>query len=79
MAKPNIDISLEGVWDKPGAARRNRGTADNSRASCIDIPLDRGCPRAGGAAGISDKELEFVNRHHEAYKEQRRRARQQGD
>ena len=79
MAKPNIDISLEGVWDKPGAARQNRNAGNSPGASRIDIPLDRGRPRPGGAAGISDKELEFVNRHHEEYKQQRRRARQQGD
>lgn len=45
----------------------------------IDIPLDNvGKGRGSGAQIISDKELDFVNRHHEEYKELRRRARQKG-
>lgn len=62
MAKSRIDISLDGV----GESRTPRRT--------IDIPLDGG----KGADGINDKEYEFVNRHHEEYKEMRRRAREQG-
>lgn len=62
MARSKIDISLDGVGEK-------RPTARN-----IDIPLDGD----NGAAGITDKEFEFVNRHHEEYKEMRRRAREQG-
>ena len=45
----------------------------NSR---IDIPLKEDGDT--GAAFITDKELEFVSRHHQAYVEQRRRARRQG-
>ena len=63
MARSKIDISLDGV----GEQRR-------SSHSSIDIPLDGD----KGAAGITDKEFEFVNRHHEEYKEMRRRAREQG-
>ena len=63
MAKREIDISLDGVWDDRRPAR-----------SRIDIPL--GDKEAGD--GITLKELEFVNRHHEEYKEMRRRMRQQG-
>ncbi len=63
MAKREIDISLDGVWDDRRPAR-----------SRIDIPLGDG--EAGDA--ITRKELEFVNRHHEEYKEMRRRMRQQG-
>lgn len=44
----------------------------------IDIPLgDTPAERREGL-DFSDKELEFVNRHHEEYKELRRRARRQG-
>lgn len=63
MAKSKIDISLDGVGETPRPSRSN-----------IDIPLDGD----NGAAGITDKEFEFVNRHHEEYKEMRRRAREQG-
>lgn len=63
MAKREIDISLDGVWDDRRPAH-----------SRIDIPLGDG--EAGDA--ITRKELEFVNRHHEEYKEMRRRMRQQG-
>lgn len=63
MAKSRIDISLDGVGESKRPARRS-----------IDIPLDGG----KGADGINDKEYEFVNRHHEEYKEMRRRAREQG-
>ena len=71
MPKPEIDISLEGVW-KAGAART--APSAGSRSS-IDIPLDGGKARRGGL-GIDDQELEFVNRHHEQMKEKRRRARE---
>lgn len=63
MAKSRIDISLDGVGESSRTPRRT-----------IDIPLDGG----KGADGINDKEYEFVNRHHEEYKEMRRRAREQG-
>ena len=63
MANSKIDISLEGVGEAP-RARRSR----------IDIPLE--ADRDG--MGITAKELEFFNRHHEEYKELRRRAREQG-
>ncbi|MBM6899077.1 hypothetical protein H6B10_05065 [Gemmiger formicilis] len=63
MANRSIDISLDGVGENKRPTRRN-----------IDIPLDGG----RGADGINDKEYEFVNRHHEEYKEMRRRAREQG-
>lgn len=63
MGKSKIDISLDGVGEKHRPAR-----------SSIDIPLDSD----QGAASITDKEFEFVNRHHEEYKEMRRRAREQG-
>lgn len=63
MAKSRIDISLDGVGEASRPSRRN-----------IDIPLDGD----RGAAGITDKEFEFVNRYHEEYKEMRRRAREQG-
>ena len=63
MANSKIDISLDGVGEKRRPSRK------------IDIPLD--CDK--GAAGITDKEFEFVNRHHEEYKEMRRRAREQGE
>ena len=69
MAKQNIDIALDGVGE---AAR----PAKNKRAS-IDIPLD-GEPKRSTVSDITMKELEFVNRHHEEYKELRRRAREQG-
>ena len=71
MPKPEIDISLEGVW-KDGAART--APSAGSRSS-IDIPLDGGKARRGGL-GIDDRDLEFVNRHHEQMKEKRRRARE---
>lgn len=63
MANRSIDISLDGVGENKRQTRRS-----------IDIPLDGG----RGADGINDKEYEFVNRHHEEYKEMRRRAREQG-
>ena len=63
MANRSIDISLDGVGENNRPSRRT-----------IDIPLDGG----KGADGINDKEYEFVNRHHEEYKELRRRAREQG-
>lgn len=63
MAKSRVDISLDGVGESGRTPRRT-----------IDIPLDGG----KGADGINDKEYEFVNRHHEEYKEMRRRAREQG-
>ena len=63
MPRPDIDISLAGVWK------------DSTPRSSIDIPLGGGKSRRGGA-GIDDRELEFVNRHHEQMKEKRRRARE---
>ena len=42
----------------------------------IDIPLDEDGKRAE-PLDITMAELEFVNRHHEEYKELRRRAREQ--
>lgn len=63
MANRSIDISLDGVGENKRPTHRS-----------IDIPLDGG----RGADGINDKEYEFVNRHHEEYKEMRRRAREQG-
>lgn len=63
MPKPDIDISLAGVW-KDGTPR-----------SSIDIPLDGGKSRRN-RLGIDDRELEFVNRHHEQIKEKRRCARE---
>ena len=63
MPRPDIDISLAGVWK------------DIAPRSSIDIPLDGGKSRRGGS-GIDDRELEFVNRHHEQMKEKRRRARE---
>ncbi|WP_294571592.1 hypothetical protein [uncultured Subdoligranulum sp.] len=63
MTKRTIDIPLDGVGENNRPSRRT-----------IDIPLDGG----KGADGINDKEYEFVNRHHEEYKELRRRAREQG-
>lgn len=63
MPRPDIDISLAGVWK------------DSTPRSNIDIPLDGGKSRRGGS-GIDDRELEFVNRHHEQMKEKRRRARE---
>lgn len=72
MAKPEIDISLDGVGGR-SAVRSSSAGAPRSR---IDIPLDSG--RAGkGGSGICDRELEFVNRHHQQIKEQRRRAREE--
>lgn len=70
MAKPNIDISLDGVGESARAAKTKRAS--------IDIPLDDEEPRRP-VTDITMKELEFVNRHHEEYKELRRRAREQGD
>ena len=69
MAKPNIDISLDGVGESARAAKTKRAS--------IDIPLDGEKPRRP-VTDITMKELEFVNRHHEEYKELRRRAREQG-
>lgn len=63
MAKSKIDISLDGVGEAPRPSR-----------SSIDIPLDGD----QSSASITNKEFEFVNRHHEEYKEMRRRAREQG-
>ena len=51
MPKPDIDISLAGVWK------------DSTPRSSIDIPLDDGKSRRN-RLGIDDRELEFVNRHH---------------
>lgn len=62
MSKSKIDIPLNGVGEKPRPSSR------------IDIPLDG----EDSSASITDKEFEFVNRHHEEYKEMRRRAREQG-
>ena len=70
MAKPNIDISLDGVGESARSAKTNRAS--------IEIPLDGEKPRRP-VTDITMKELEFVNRHHEEYKELRRRAREQGD
>ena len=69
MAKPNIDISLDGVGESARLAKTKR--------TSIDIPLDGEEPRRP-VTDITMKELEFVNRHHEEYKELRRRAREQG-
>lgn len=69
MAKPNIDISLDGVGESDRSAKTKRAS--------IDIPLDGEEPRRP-VTDITMKELEFVNRHHEEYKELRRRAREQG-
>ena len=68
MAKQNIDIALDGVGEAVRPAKK--------RAS-IDIPLD-GESKRSTVSDITMKELEFVNRHHEEYKERRRRAREQG-
>ena len=46
------------------------------RSRGIDIPLDEDGKRAE-PLDITMAELEFVNRHHEEYKELRRRAREQ--
>ena len=70
MAKQTTALSRVGVAE---AAR----PAKTKRAS-IDIPLD-GEPKHSTVSDITMKELEFVNRHHEEYKEMRRRAREQGD
>ena len=63
MPKPDIDISLAGVWK------------DSTPRSSIDIPLDDDKSRRN-RLGIDDRELEFVNRHHEQIKEKRRCARE---
>lgn len=63
MPKPDIDISLAGVWK------------DSTPRSSIDIPLDDGKSRRN-RLWIDDRELEFVNRHHEQIKEKRRCARE---
>ena len=68
MAKPSIDIALDGVGET------NTG---RKRRADIDIPLD-GEKKRSSVSDITMKELEFVNRHHEEYKELRRRAREQG-
>lgn len=60
----------DGLWKAGKKPKRNRRQ--------IDIPLDDAPSAQGDGLDFSDKELEFVNRHHEEYKEQRRRARQQG-
>ena len=70
MAKPNIDISLDGVGESARSATTKRAR--------IDIPLDGEKPRRP-VTDLTKKELEFVNRHQEEYKELRRRAREQGD
>lgn len=44
-----------------------------ARRRPIDIPLD-----GDTDAAITRKEFEAVNRHHEAYKEMRRRAQEEG-
>ena len=68
MAKPNIDIPLDGVGEPHRPVQKK---------SNIDIPLD-GEKKPRPVSDITMKELEFVNRHHEEYKELRRRAREQG-
>ena len=62
MARSKIDIPLDGVGEAPKPSRGR-----------IDIPLD-----GETGAAITNKEFEFVNRHHEEYKEMRRRAREEG-
>ncbi|WP_455501109.1 hypothetical protein [Gemmiger sp.] len=68
MPKTNIDIPLDAADEqaRPEAKQHSR----------IDIPLDDDGKRAE-PLDITMKELEFVNRHHEEYKELRRRAREQ--
>lgn len=44
------------------------------RRPSVDIPLD-----GESDAAITHKEFEVVNRHHEAYKEMRRRAQEEGE
>lgn len=63
VAQSKIDISLDGVGQNKCTFRRS-----------IDIPLEGG----KGADGINDRDYEFVNRHHEEYKQLRREAREQG-
>ena len=72
MAKPEIDISLDSV----GGHSEIRVLSGGASRSRIDIPLDKGRAGKGGSA-ILDQELEFVNRHHQQVKEQRRRAREE--
>lgn len=63
---------------KPTGPKKTGAGRQGTRRQ-IDIPLDNvGRGRGSGAQAISDKELDFVNRHHEEYKELRRRARRQG-
>lgn len=65
--------------EKKPTGLKKTGTGRQSTRRQIDIPLDNvGRGRGNGAQEISDKELDFVNRHHEEYKELRRRARRQG-
>ena len=63
MPKPTIDIPLDETEEKAQPAQERK-------ASRIDIPLD-------APLDITMAELEFCNRHHEEYKELRRRAREQ--
>ncbi len=60
-------------WTK---RRKKAQPAQERKASRIDIPLDEDGKRAE-PLDITMAELEFVNRHHEEYKELRRRAREQ--
>ncbi len=65
--------------EKKPTGLKKTGTGRQGTRRQIDIPLDNvGRGRGNGAQEISDKELDFVNRHHEEYKELRRRARRQG-
>ena len=68
MPKPTIDIPLDETEEKARPAQEQK-------ASRIDIPLDEDGKRAE-PLDITMAELEFVNRHHEEYKELRRRARE---
>lgn len=70
-----IDISLE-----DDTAPRRAPVSRDGTGTGIDIPLDGlHTPRSGncGAGGITDAELDIVNRHHAEFKELHRRAREQ--
>ena len=69
MPKPTIDIPLDETEEKTRPSQERK-------ASRIDIPLDEDGKHAE-PLDITMAELEFVNRHHEEYKELRRRAREQ--
>lgn len=73
MPKPNIDIALD---DAEEQVRPQGATRQGGKASRIDIPLDEEGITAA-PLDITMAELEFVNRHHEEFKELRRRAREQ--